>query len=642
MKRFLDIALLVSSCAVISCSPLGSERPAPSTTDVPSSDDSDDTPGVSPSPSDDTESDESSDQTGPDQVSDPTADESDATIPDPGPDDSDSMSGPDTTGDTTDPSPVSPGLPSDEPVRLEAEDVEVGGEYADTVTDPFPGVGLYANDDYVRFEYTYPTIPGSYRLNITGASSSADTATAELLRESAPLEILEFSGTTSSTASVDLEVAQGDPPTQQFTIRVVNDDGSWDLFIDHVEFELVGGPTTPTPNPVTPTPVNPNPVTPGAPGLSDIPVWESRQYRNLFVELGKTEAEVDARVNEVVDVLFHGSENQRIYYERGNDEAYIYTADTDDVRSEGVSYGMMIAVQLDKKTEFDRLWKFAKTHMQHQSGGLTGYFAWQVRTNGSHIDPNPAPDGEEYFAMSLFMAAKRWGNGTGIYNYEGEANYILDHMLNQSSLTGTRSLIDPNRNQIIFSPQGEQFTDPSYHLPHFYELWGRWAQKDNERWFDIAYESRQLFKRACHPVTGLAPDYCTFDGSPTGGDHMAFRFDAWRVAMNIALDSVWWNTDPWARDTWVKNYLRFFHDQGVSTHLNQFNIDGSGAMGDHSPGLVAMNAVAALISDEDIAWDFVQEFWDTPPNLGQYRYYDGCLYLFGLLAVTGRYQIIGE
>jgi oligosaccharide reducing-end xylanase len=110
--------------------------------------------------------------------------------------------------------------------------------------------------------------------------------------------------------------------------------------------------------------------------------------------------------------------------------------------------------------------------------------------------------------------------------------------------------------------------------------------------------------------------------------------------MNIALDSTWWNQDPWQRDTWVGNYLGFFAAQGVSSHRNQFNVDGTNPEGDHSPGLVAMNAVAALISEEDLAWEFVEEFWETDPNRGNFRYYDGCLYLFGLLNVTGRFQII--
>ena len=47
--------------------------------------------------------------------------------------------------------------------------------------------------------------------------------------------------------------------------------------------------------------------------------------------------------------------------------AFIWAADSDDVRSEGMSYGMMIAVQMNLQPQFDRLWKFAKTYMQFPS-----------------------------------------------------------------------------------------------------------------------------------------------------------------------------------------------------------------------------------------------------------------------------------
>jgi hypothetical protein len=41
--------------------------------------------------------------------------------------------------------------------------------------------------------------------------------------------------------------------------------------------------------------------------------------------------------------------------------------------------------------------------------------------------------------------------------------------------------------------------------------------------------------------TGLMPDYAEFDGSPIDpwdGGHDAFRFDAWRNGMNVAVDQV--------------------------------------------------------------------------------------------------------
>ncbi|MFD1903068.1 glycosyl hydrolase family 8 [Paenibacillus rhizoplanae] len=104
-------------------------------------------------------------------------------------------------------------------------------------------------------------------------------------------------------------------------------------------------------------------------------LFDSGVYRNLFKEFGKSDAEIDAKVNAAFQQLFYGdNDTQRIYYPVGTDMAYILDKASNDVRSEGMSYGMMIAVQLDKKAEFDRLWKWAKTYMQNTSGTQQGYF----------------------------------------------------------------------------------------------------------------------------------------------------------------------------------------------------------------------------------------------------------------------------
>ena len=106
-------------------------------------------------------------------------------------------------------------------------------------------------------------------------------------------------------------------------------------------------------------------------------------YRNLFREYGYSEDEINKKVESTWEKLFHGTKDERLYYPVGDNMAYIYTADTDDVRSEGMSYGMMICVQMDKQEEFNCLWKWAKTYMQHKSGEHKGYFAWQMNTNGT-------------------------------------------------------------------------------------------------------------------------------------------------------------------------------------------------------------------------------------------------------------------
>ena len=82
----------------------------------------------------------------------------------------------------------------------------------------------------------------------------------------------------------------------------------------------------------------------------------------------------------------------------------------------------MIAVQMNKKEEFDRLWKWAKTYMYQTEGGYKGYFAWHCKTDGTQLAANPASDGEVWFITALFFADGRWGagwNGVGAVEYLG-------------------------------------------------------------------------------------------------------------------------------------------------------------------------------------------------------------------------------
>ena len=96
------------------------------------------------------------------------------------------------------------------------------------------------------------------------------------------------------------------------------------------------------------------------------------EYHNLFTELlGKSNKEVKDKINTAWGHLFYGDNDmQRVYYPVDDDMAYIMDIGNGDVRSEGMSYGMMIAVQLDKKEEFDRLWKWAKTYMYQDNGPI--------------------------------------------------------------------------------------------------------------------------------------------------------------------------------------------------------------------------------------------------------------------------------
>ena len=81
------------------------------------------------------------------------------------------------------------------------------------------------------------------------------------------------------------------------------------------------------------------------------------KLRNIFKEIGFSEDAVEKRLQEIVDVIFYGDDEERLYFPVGEDMGYIMDTGNVDVRTEGMSYGMMFCVQLDMKNEFDRLWK---------------------------------------------------------------------------------------------------------------------------------------------------------------------------------------------------------------------------------------------------------------------------------------------
>jgi oligosaccharide reducing-end xylanase len=214
------------------------------------------------------------------------------------------------------------------------------------------------------------------------------------------------------------------------------------------------------------------------------------------------------------------------------------------------------------------------------------------------------------------------------------------HKGEEGNSTAT-NMFDLETKQIVFVPSGRNatFTDPSYHLPAYYELWARWAERDNEFWAEATQVSRDFFRRASHPETGLMPDYANFDGTAYGTtEHADFRFDAWRTLSNVAVDYAWFAADPWQAEQ-SNRVLDFLSSQGIDSYANQFTLDGQPLSSDHSTGLVSMAAVAALAASPEKGEPFVQALWDTDIPSGKWRYYDGLLFTMGLLHVSGNFRI---
>jgi oligosaccharide reducing-end xylanase len=450
--------------------------------------------------------------------------------------------------------------------------------------------------------------------------------------------------------------------------------------------------------------------------LGDIPsmpgdghgAYKTHQYRDLFAEQGHTPAESKAKIDKAFQQLFHGDgQEERLYFETGVNAngplAYITDWANNDARTEGMSYGMMIAVELNKKREFDALWNWANTYMliTDPKNPSVGYFAWSISTDGTPRSTGAAPDGEEYFSMALYFAAHRWGNGNGIYNYQAEADKILRGMRHHPVLTatgpfrihpddppftppdhpwpspnntdreraaaasGNAAAANPQMLRFNRGPQTESIgpmvdeshfmirfvanvaggnTDASYHLPAFYELWARWGPSDDRAfWAKAADVSRDLFNKVTGPETGLTPDRNNFDESEIigrDGTPTPFSYDSWRSASNWSVDYDWWQKDP--REIVLSDRIqKFLAGQGIDKFADRYTLDGKPLSTRHSVGMVATTAVGSLAATPGPnAKAFVEELWNTPVPSGEQRYYDGMLYLMSMMHCSGNFRII--
>lgn len=387
------------------------------------------------------------------------------------------------------------------------------------------------------------------------------------------------------------------------------------------------------------------------------PAITTGKYRNLFLEAGYKQSDIDKKLAKAYADLFEGP--NRIYFEVGDSMAYVSDLKNHDARTEGLSYGMMVAVQLDKKDVFDRIWRWSKKYLQHQSGPREGYFAWSI--NPETMKKNSegsASDGELYYITSLLFASNKWGNDTGIHYYN-EARRILDCMWKKDGTGNIYNLINTEHKQISFVPEGGGYnwTDPSYHLPAFYEIWALYAKDGHEQFYrDCADTARAFLHRTCHPVTALNPDYAEFSGAPHSTRWMpaAFRYDSWRVPMNISMDYAWFGKDRAWQEDYAKRFQNFLRSRGMDTFEDQFEIDGrlpefilqAGGFKKlrHSLGLISTAATASAMNKEKNSLDFVHKLWNAklePYEDGYFDpYYDGLLYMFSLMHLSGKYQII--
>lgn len=301
-----------------------------------------------------------------------------------------------------------------------------------------------------------------------------------------------------------------------------------------------------------------------------------------------------------------------------------------DTVSEGLGYGMLLAVYFNEQALFDDLYRYVKLHFNSR-----GLMSWHINADGSLASGegsvNCATDADEDIAVSLIFAHKLWGS-SGSINYSNEAKTLIGNM--------ERHCLDGD----ILKPGdtwgGWSTVNPSYFAPAWYKIFAQFT--GNTKWNSVADKSYQIIASVNNKNggTGLVPDWCTGDGSPASGQGYNYSYDATRYPWRTVLDYLWFGDERAKTNCDLIN--KFFIKVGPSNIKGEYSINGNQIGSAHNSSFVAPIAASSLTGyDLGFAKAMHEENVKvTEPDA--YCYYGGTLKMITLLYTTGNFPNLYE
>jgi endo-1,4-beta-D-glucanase Y len=288
-----------------------------------------------------------------------------------------------------------------------------------------------------------------------------------------------------------------------------------------------------------------------------------------------------------------------------------------ETTSEGMAYGMLIAVYMADKATFDALWQYVQAHMS------AGLMSWQISSAGVSTGGgvNSASDADEDMAWALIMADKQWPGGS----YLSEAKSLLGN-IKSKEINGSNNVTDGDFTNAMSS-------HPDYAAPDYYKVFA--TVSGDSGWNAVYTAEYAQLTGAQNASTGLIPD-------TVGGN--TFGYDACRAPWRVGLDYCW-SASPSAKTflTPMMGYL-----VGTVANGNVANIKipmpTTGGAGQNLSGAITgPAAVGAMLSasnqafiDSSLTYLTTQVTNATAGGSGA-NYFSGTLGLISMLALSGNF-----
>jgi endo-1,4-beta-D-glucanase Y len=314
--------------------------------------------------------------------------------------------------------------------------------------------------------------------------------------------------------------------------------------------------------------------------------------------------------------------------------------------SEGIAYGMLIAVGMGDKTLFDGLYSYWQAH---PAAGKTMIWITDGSSSGS------ATDADQDAAFALFEAEKRWtGNGYGTY-----ASALLgDIWTNEIDPTSHLPTGGSNYKTNGTPSTSSQLTNPSYFAPGYYPTFAK--NDTGHAWATVAtavYGSLNSLLANNKLPTAWCQNNCTQEvaNNNTGAQNgtLQYQYDAHRVPWRIGLDKCWATATASSATSLLSKIVGVFSGIASSNQIGRlvdlYNPDGSAVSTGvpNSMSLVGTAAVGGMSSSTfspfvNSAWQFLLDGEDraaldtsSTPSQSGYSYFNSTVGLLTLLSLSG-------
>jgi endo-1,4-beta-D-glucanase Y len=313
--------------------------------------------------------------------------------------------------------------------------------------------------------------------------------------------------------------------------------------------------------------------------------------------------------------------------------------------SEGIGYGMLLAVAHDEREVVDGLYQYYQ--MAIDEYGLMhwlryGCDAHREQTYNEYPD-NAAADADLDVAMALLQADCKWGG-----NYGSEATGVIN------AIRG--SMIGDDNGVLVLQPGDSEFFDNngcinySYFAPAYYRAFAQHVPGDASFWNQLASDSYVLLGRASDGSTGLVRNWGSTGGGSVSGCEFAYSDDygddAARTPWRIGTDYLWWGT-PEAK-SWADRVTSWVLTQDVASLGQWYHLDGSfdtshEGYDDHTAITLGPWAVGAMAHSQSAVDTLAGELLNIPTSSGSHdaEYFPRFLRALSLLALTGNFTPCG-